>query len=388
MKTMNILHINGAGITDRFYDIFFEQIRKTEDSIQDIYIAYNRSDYKDEEIARLSMYYENINPILSPIKNNIDRFMYFNKIRKYSDDLEMKTEIKKYEIIHAHSLFTDGGVAYIINKRYGIPYIVSVRITDINIFMKYFLHLKLFMEMILSNASQVVFLNPSLQKSLYKKIINSKYKRSIELKSKVLPNGINNFWLENAYYAYYKSRNNPIHLIQVGKLTKAKNTKTTIYALRELKKRKIDATLDVVGTGPELKRLEKLVYKLGLKKSVKFHGFINNKENLLRLYREADIFVLPSYAETFGIVYIEAMSQGLPVIYTKGQGIDGYFEKGEVGFPIDPFSPKEICDAIIEINSNYDQISKRCTELVCKFNWIDIAREYHQLYEMYKKGNQ
>ena len=54
------------------------------------------------------------------------------------------------------------------------------------------------------------------------------------------------------------------------------------------------------------------------------------KEQVLAHLRKNDIFIMPSYHETFGLVYAEAMSQGLPVIYTKGQGFDGFFEDGKV----------------------------------------------------------
>ena len=51
---------------------------------------------------------------------------------------------------------------------------------------------------------------------------------------------------------------------------------------------------------------------------------------------------MPSFPETFGLVYVEAMSQGLPIIYTKGQGIDGYFEDGKVGYPVNTKDSNDI----------------------------------------------
>ena len=79
---MNILHINVAGIKDRFYDILFEHIRQVGNPNQDVYIAYKQGDYENNELLRLKEYHEDIKPILSPIKNNIDRLMYFSKIKK------------------------------------------------------------------------------------------------------------------------------------------------------------------------------------------------------------------------------------------------------------------------------------------------------------------
>lgn len=384
-REINMLHLNVAGIRDRFYDILFDNIRRKSDFFQDVYIAFKQNEYEQEEILRLQKYHDRVNPILSPIKTNTDRIMYHRKINKYYADLKHKTKIEKYEIVHAHSLFSDGGVAYKIYEKYQIPYIVSVRITDIDIFLKYFIHLKSYMETILTNASYIIFLSPSLKKRLLKKIKSEKLINLIEAKSTVLPNAISDFWHNNMLFRYPYQKQS-FHLIQVGKLTKGKNTKTTLQTVYKLKDRGFDVHLDIVGTGPERKKLEDLVKKLEIAENVKFYGFIDDIKELQELYRRADFFVLPSYFETFGIVYVEAMSQGLPVIYAKNQGIDGYFADGEVGYAIDPFSSSEICDSIIKISNEYDDISKRCTKLASRFNWVDITEEYLALYDVYKKG--
>lgn len=93
-----------------------------------------------------------------------------------------------------------------------------------------------------------------------------------------------------------------------------------------------------------------------------------------------DIFVMPSHRETFGLVYIEAMSRGLPVVYTKGQGIDGFFEEGEIGYPVDPAETNAIVTAIENIIMNYSNISKNCIVNSKAFNWSSVSNEYIKLY--------
>lgn len=61
--------------------------------------------------------------------------------------------------------------------------------------------------------------------------------------------------------------------------------------------------------------------------------------------RSCSVFAMPSIFETFGLVYLEALSQNLPVVYTKGQGIDGMFDN-TVGIGVDPLSVEEIKNAI------------------------------------------
>ena len=88
---------------------------------------------------------------------------------------------------------------------------------------------------------------------------------------------------------------------------------------------------------------------------------------------------MPSLRETFGTVYIEALSQGLPVIYTKGQGIDGYFDQGLTGFACDPMNVHEIKEAILQIMGNYQTTSQACALAAQDFQWHVIANQYNEV---------
>jgi len=90
---------------------------------------------------------------------------------------------------------------------------------------------------------------------------------------------------------------------------------------------------------------------------------------------------MPSYNETFGLVYLEAMSQGLPIIYTKREGVDGYFKDGTVGYSVNPKDVNDIVKKIEMIISNYNRISKNCLGLVEKFSWDKIAKIYYNIYK-------
>ena len=90
---------------------------------------------------------------------------------------------------------------------------------------------------------------------------------------------------------------------------------------------------------------------------------------------------MPSFTETFGLVYAEAMSQALPVIYTKNQGFDAQFNEGTVGFHVDPHNKDEIVEKIIKIIDNYDAISNNCVKSVDKFDWRGITNRYTKIYE-------
>ena len=104
------------------------------------------------------------------------------------------------------------------------------------------------------------------------------------------------------------------------------------------------------------------------------------KEQLISFYRNSDVFLMPSITETFGLVYAEAMTQGLPVVYTRGQGFDRQFEEGAVGYSVDCHNPQEIADRILDCIGRYEEISSNCVSLCDKFNWDTIAQQYLELY--------
>ncbi len=106
-----------------------------------------------------------------------------------------------------------------------------------------------------------------------------------------------------------------------------------------------------------------------------------DKEKVVEYMRNADIFVMPSVKETFGLVYAEAMSQGLPVIYSRGQGFDKQFEEGQVGYSVDCFDQGEIADKIVSIVDNYEVISNSCIKLSDKFDWELISKQYLKIYK-------
>ena len=139
----------------------------------------------------------NVNYKYSFILSKIDRLNYFGKINKIVKNLTATIDVNNLDIIHAHFLFSDGGVAYNLNKKYGTPYIVAIRNTDINIFFKYFLHLRSFALDILKDASQIIFLNPKYCEYTFENYIPKKLYADFIKKTSIVPNGVNQFWLDN-----------------------------------------------------------------------------------------------------------------------------------------------------------------------------------------------
>lgn len=138
--------------------------------------------------------------------------------------------------------------------------------------------------------------------------------------------------IPNKYLAEKKSvyAKNVRRFVFTGSLYALKNVDITIRALHKALGNS-DYTFDIVGGGAEEKKLRSLVKELNMESCVVFHGQMK-RDDAQKVISNADVFVMVSAHEAFGLVYVEAMAKGLIVIGTKGQGIDGVVRDGENGF--------------------------------------------------------
>lgn len=313
---------------------------------------------------------------------NWHRFFFRLKEKLVLRDFMELYNNKKFDLIHAHTLFSNGYIALQAKKHWGIPFVVAVRNTDINIFFKYRLTLRGLGIKVLKEAEKVVFLSSEYRDQLFEKYVPYKYREKFLEKSVIIPNGINEIFHNNKYERGRKiDKLEPIRILTVGYISKRKNQLTVCKAIEELHKRGLKATYTVIGKPLDDRLLKKILsYPF-----VRYVPFIP-KEKLIKEYRKAHILVLPSTTETFGLVYAEAMSQGLPIIYTRGQGFDGQFDEGVVGYSVDCHDDQEIASKIELIIGNYSRISANCTSLVQKFNWEKIGKQYIDIYKGILKG--
>ncbi|UJF34582.1 glycosyltransferase family 4 protein [Paenibacillus hexagrammi] len=378
---MKVLHICSYYIGNKLYMNLVEQLSLLELS-QDVFIPIRSVD----EIGKnqLSLEFNTVNYVYRNIIKRHHKLLFLNKINKQKSEIEQSILLDNIDIIHAHTVFSDGGTAYQLNKKFGTEYIINVRNTDLNIFYKYGIHLRGFMYKVLLKAKAVIFISHAYKQKMFSRL-PSKIIEKIEKKSYVIPNGIDDEWHE--YAPVMKEKNSSISkkltLLFIGLLDKNKNLGAVIKSCAKLREEGYNVNLHVVGNGPMEKRYITLCERLKLdSNTVIFHGYESDKKKIINIMDESDIFVMPSYKETFGIVYIEAMSRGLPLIYTKNEGIDGFFNNGEVGLPVDPFDINEIVESIKKIAyKNDEQLSNNCILNAKRFNWRSIANEYLEIYK-------
>lgn len=166
---------------------------------------------------------------------------------------------------------------------------------------------------------------------------------------------------------------NEVSILYFGRLEKYKNVHMAIEALKYLPDTFV---LYIVGRGPYEKELRKLTQKLGLEKRVKFLGFLPEEE-LYTLLHSIDVVVNLSDIEAFGIMVIESLAAGKPVIVNNKLGLKElaeYFPRSVI--PIDNLTPEEVAELIKDI------LYKRGLKArgIRRFDWKNITRRYLQQY--------
>lgn len=143
----------------------------------------------------------------------------------------------------------------------------------------------------------------------------------------------------------------PLRVITVGRLFGRgleKGQPQLIRVWPEIQRRFPGAELVIVGTGEGRAALQKIAQECGVSGSVTFTGGVPDEE-LTRLYRSADVFAMPSKHEGFGLVFAEAMSEGLPCVASRVDAGAEVVIDGETGCVVDPESLPEIRDALLKL---------------------------------------
>ncbi|MCP5035411.1 MAG: glycosyltransferase family 4 protein [Actinomycetia bacterium] len=137
-------------------------------------------------------------------------------------------------------------------------------------------------------------------------------------------------------------------LLFVARLAEVKGVPVLLEAMALVAKTHPDAHLTIVGDGPERARFEQVAHQLGVDGKVTFAGYQAQAEVSARL-AEADVFVLPSYAEGVPVTLMEAMGSALPVVATQVGGVSELVEEGVSGYIVRPGDPDALAGRLIAL---------------------------------------
>lgn len=289
---------------------------------------------------------------------------------------KLKNLIAQSDIIHHHFPFPNIELSFLLNysqlkkKHFIITWHANIE----NSRWKYLSKLyNLYINIILKLANDIIVTSPQLldNSKLLKKHIN---------KVKVIPLCFSSHY-ENFTYNKNTLSEKSNNILFVGKLRKYKGIDILLNAIKD-----INVKLFIVGEGEEYDSLVELVENLNVSSKVFFLKGISDKE-LQNVYKFSKLFVLPSIseAEAFGIVQLEAMSMGLPVINTNlNSGVPFVSLDSVSGITVEPKNVTQLKNAIEKILNNqslFETLSKNAYKRSFLFTKSKMVKKYHNIYK-------
>ena len=296
-----------------------------------------------------------------------DALFFFRKAQRSVPAIEKQVDLSGVTLIHAHTLFTDGSIAARLAQKHGLPYVVTLRYSDIEAIWKYEPHLRPMARRILRGAARVVCLGSAAKEKVLG-WFSGAAQDELEKKLCVIPNGLDPAWLDGAPRT---ALHDPVRVGFAGLMNERKHPLDALNAAHA-------AGFEMIacGDGPLKEK-----FCAAMRPNDRYLGRISGLDAMKAFYADCDVLLVPSSAETFGMVYLEAMSQGVPVLYTKGQGFDGQFPEGEVGFAVPCGDVQAQEKALKQAVQGYAERSKRCVESASRYAWPRVAGMWMELYQ-------
>ena len=277
-------------------------------------------------------------------------------------------EAQPFDVIHAHMLPREGHAGLLIARALGIPSVLTVHGTDV---LHYFAPGKRPWARNIRIAESVDALL-AVSTMLMERV--APY-RSSGFRM-VVPNGVDLSLVPQVH------PNHPHRIISVGTLKERKCMDRTIEAFSRIAGDYPDAELTIVGQGPLEASLKAQAARLGLSDRITFTGGIPHEEVLKRM-ADSDVFVLPSWGEGYGIVYIEAMAAGCIAIGAAGEGIGDTIRDGENGFLVpagDTDAVESTLRRIFEDERHWKELRKNGRNSAFALTWKKNAETMEQIY--------
>jgi phosphatidyl-myo-inositol dimannoside synthase len=285
----------------------------------------------------------------------------------------------RYDIAFAFAGVPAGGISYVLKKLFGLPYIVSLQGPDVPGFEARYNYLYPFLRPILrriwGNALSTTAISQEHQQLAHQTMPR--------LDIPIIYNGVDT---DTFCPAAEHRPGNGLNILCVGRLIERKGQHYLIQAFSALQDAELGPVrLSFVGTGDAEEQLHSLAREIGVYDRVDFKGFVR-RQDMPRVYQEADIFVLPSQSEGMSIALLEAMASGLPVITTDTGGTMELVKPGGNGLVVQwgdvPGLTKALC-ALLKDEQLRKKMGVDSREIAEKFSWAKVTADYLGLFQNY-----
>ncbi|MFN0198413.1 MAG: glycosyltransferase [Planctomycetaceae bacterium] len=278
------------------------------------------------------------------------------------------------DMIHAHSAILGGVLAAEISERHDIPFVLTEHSTS---FARGLIRpwQKLLVERAFRTASARLAVSPALGTLLaeqYPKVVGE---------WEWVPNMVDPVFRPSDKHADSTNIHRPFRWLNVALLTEKKGHSDLLLAFAEAFAGNREHELRIGGAGPERARLQALAGQLGIADQVRFLSELS-REQVVSEMQQCDAFVLPSHVETFGVVLIEAMACGKPVIATRCGGPECFVNES-CGILVPPRDPTALASAMRSCADDYLRypalkISHDCLH---RFSGEAVVRQLHEVYD-------
>jgi glycosyltransferase involved in cell wall biosynthesis len=270
-----------------------------------------------------------------------DRLMSAREVRR----LEARFQAEKYDIVHIHTPFVAHYSGVALARRLGIPVVETY-----HTFFEEYLHhyapvLPTWLTRRVARGTTVsqcrsvdALVVPSPQ------MLEKLREYGVDTRAEVLPTGIDPQRFRGGDGLRFRAANgipaNRPLLIHISRVAHEKNIDFIVQMLPLVVQAVPDVLLVIAGEGPALPHLRSLVSRLGLDAHVRFVGYLDRQSTLLDCYRAGDVFVFASRTETQGLVLLESLALGTPVVSTAVMGTADVLKdaKGALVVPEEPAS--------------------------------------------------
>lgn len=251
---------------------------------------------------------------------------------------------RKVDVIHAHSFYCAGVAATRLGKKYGIPVVITEHSSAI-ISKKLDEQKTSLLKETVENCEKFICVGNGLKDAVVEYTQTTK-------DITVIPNMVDKI------FNYKEEKGSePFFFVSIGNLIQRKRFDLTIQAFAEIFRDNHDVKLTIIGDGPLKDELKNLAKAQGIENQVKFTGRMD-RNSVARELQKSNVFVLASDYETFGVVYIEAMACGNPVIGTRNGGADDIIND-DCGILVDTNDVLQLANAMKQIYSTYKSYDKK-----------------------------
>jgi len=198
-------------------------------------------------------------------------------------------------------------------------------------------------------------------------------------KMEVIPNGVDLEKIDSV-----EAGELTYDLVYAGRLSEHKRVDLLVEAVSLAREDIPNIRCGVIGDGPEMERLRRLVEELQVEENVTFLGFLETDKDLIAGMKSSKIFVLPSTREGFGMSALEANACGLPVVTVRSDmnAASDLVEDGLNGFVCGP-TPEEMAETILELlkGERYESLSESSRRVAEKYDWSLVTDAMERAYE-------